>query len=855
MILLTIDGNSLLNRAFYGIKLLSNKKGQFTNAIYGFMKMLINLRDEVNPDAVVVAFDRKAPTFRHAMYDQYKAGRKPMPEELFSQMPIVKELITLLGYKIIELDGWEADDILGTLASGAKENDFCFIATGDRDSLQLIDKNVNVLLATTKMGNVRYDSCALMEEYGVTPPQMIEIKALQGDTSDNIPGVAGIGPKTAGDLIKEYGSVDGVYEALPTMKVTPKMREKLENGKESAYLSRELGKISRDVPISKNYEDYIPDTCKKGEAAKLLNHLEIFTLHEKLGLDDAEIIPDEETETLEIKVKDVTLDEIKTLLNKETDVYFISEFSGTNIAECYFLIDNTVYSVSSMQLMFDDFMLELLGDESKKKFTTDTKLLHTYARQNGCEFKNIGFDISLAGYILNPSSNDYSVNRLAKEYSVEVKCESEDEFIISAGTLKVLTEKMNEEITKNGQNHLLFDIEIPLSEVLSSMEYEGFQVDKEGIIAFGQKLENDIKILHDNICEEVGYEFNINSPKQLGVALFEDLGLPAKKKTKSGYSTNADVLESLVYAHPVIQMILDYRTYSKLKSTYCDGLVKVIGDDGRIHSTLNQTETRTGRISSAEPNLQNIPVRSPLGREMRKFFSASEGKVLVDADYSQIELRVLADIANDKTMIDSFNNDRDIHTETASQVFNMPENMVTSLMRSRAKAVNFGIVYGIGAFSLAKDIGVTRKEADSYIKGYLAHYSGVDRYMKDVINDAKEKGYAETLFARRRYLPELSASNAITRGFGERVARNMPIQGTAADIIKIAMIKVYSRLKSENLSSKLILQVHDELIVEAQENEAEKVEQILSEEMENACKMKVKLKADVQSGKTWYDCK
>ena len=383
MILLTIDGNSLLNRAFYGIKLLSNKKGQFTNAIYGFMKMLINLREEVNPDCVVVAFDRKAPTFRHTMYSEYKAGRKPMPEELFSQMPIVKELILLLGYKIIELDGWEADDILGTLASGATDNDFCFIATGDRDSLQLIDKNVNVLLATTKMGNVRYDSCALMEEYGVTPPQMIEIKALQGDTSDNIPGVAGIGPKTAGDLIKEYGSIDGVYEALPTMKVTPKMREKLENGKESAYLSRELGRISRDVPISKNYEDYIPSECKKGEAAKLLHHLEIFSLNEKLGLDGAEITPDEETETLEIKVKDSTVDEIKNLIDKETDIYFISEFSGTNIAECYFLIDNTVYSVSSMQLSFDDFMLNLLADESKKKFTTDTKLLHTYARQNG----------------------------------------------------------------------------------------------------------------------------------------------------------------------------------------------------------------------------------------------------------------------------------------------------------------------------------------------------------------------------------------------------------------------------------------------------------------------------------------
>ncbi len=855
MILLAIDGNSLLNRAFYGIKLLSNKKGQFTNAIYGFMKMLINLRDEVNPDAVVVAFDRKAPTFRHEMYSEYKAGRKPMPEELFSQMPIVKELIALLGYRIVELDGWEADDILGTLADGAEESDFCYIATGDRDSLQLIDRNVNVLLATTKMGNVRYDTNALWEEYGVSPCQMIEIKALQGDTSDNIPGVAGIGPKTAGDLIKEYGSVDGVYTALPDMKITPKMREKLENGKESAYLSRKLGTISRDVPISKKYGDYLPLDAKKGEAAKLLNHLEIFSLNEKLGLEDAEFVPDEEASEIEIKIKDSNIDEVRMLIEKNDEIAFITEFSGINVAEAYFCFDGTVYCLSSLQLGFEAFLLDFLKDETKKKFTTDTKLLHSYAMSNGSSFKNIGFDISLAGYILNPSSNDYTVSRLAKEYSVQVKCDTEDEFVLSAGALKTLTEKMSAEIEKNSQNHLMFDIEIPLSEVLASMELEGFKVDKDGIINFGQKLENDIKILQESIYEEVGYEFNINSPKQLGVALFEDLGLPAKKKTKSGYSTNADVLESLQYVHPVIKMILNYRSFAKLKSTYCDGLVKVIGDDGRIHSTLNQTETRTGRISSAEPNLQNIPVRSPLGKEMRMFFSADEGKILVDADYSQIELRVLADIANDKTMIDSFNSDRDIHTETASQVFNMPENMVTPLMRSRAKAVNFGIVYGIGAFSLAKDIGVTRKEADSYIKGYLDHYSGVDRYMQEVISEAKERGYAETLFARRRYLPELSASNAITRGFGERVARNMPIQGTAADIIKIAMIKVYNRLKEENLASKLILQVHDELIVEALENEADKVKKILSEEMENACQMKVKLKADVQSGKTWYDCK
>ncbi len=855
MILLAIDGNSLLNRAFYGIKLLSNKKGQFTNAIFGFTKMLINLRDEVHPDAVVVAFDRKKPTFRHKIYSDYKAGRKPMPEELHSQMPIVKELITLLGYKIIEIDSWEADDILGTLADGAGDTDHCYIATGDRDSLQLIDKNVTVLLATTKLGNVVYTPEKLMEEYGVTPPQMIEIKALQGDTSDNIPGVQGIGPKTAGDLIQAYKSVDGVYEALPEMKITPKMREKLENGKESAYLSRELGTISREAPISKNYADYLPAECKKSEAATLLNSLEIFSLNEKLGLNDIEIIPEKEEETLKISEKEATLDEIKELIDKNENIYFITEFSGFHPAEVYFLFDNTVYHLSSLQLGFEDFFLSFLADKAKKKYTTDTKLLHSFALMSDSEFKGTRLDVSLAGYILNPSSSDYTVARLMKEYNINIQSETDDEAVLSAGVIKVLSEKLLSEIEANEQTSLLLDIEMPLSEVLASMEVEGFSVDREGIIEFGEKLEKEIEALKQSIYNEVGYEFNINSPKQLGVALFEDLGLPAKKKTKSGYSTNADVLESLMYAHPVVKMVLDYRSYAKLKSTYCDGLVKVIDDDGRIHSTLNQTETRTGRISSTEPNLQNIPVRTELGREMRKFFLASEGKVLVDADYSQIELRVLADIADDKTMINAFNSENDIHTETASQVFNMPQNMVTPLMRSRAKAVNFGIVYGIGAFSLAKDIGVTRKEADSYIKGYLEHYSGVDAYMKNVINTAREQGYAETLFKRRRYLPELSASNAITRGFGERVARNMPIQGTAADIIKIAMIRVYNRLRDEKLSARLILQVHDELIVEAEEKDRSAVEKILAEEMENSASMKVKLKADVNSGRSWYECK
>jgi len=832
MKLLAIDGNSIINRAFYGIKLLSTKSGQFTNGIQGFMNIMTKLRAQIKPDAIAVAFDLRAPTFRHKMYDGYKAGRKGMPPELASQMPILKKLLTHLGIKIVEIEGYEADDILGTLSKACVGEDFCFIATGDRDSLQLVGDNTKVCLATTKE-TIIYDADKIMEEYGVTPSGLIEIKALQGDSSDNIPGVAGIGKKTAGDLIQQFKSIDNIYNNLDELDIKASVREKLRADKDKAYLSHKLGTIDRDIPINTDLNSYLisePDS----EAFKILAELEMFAMIEKLGLERTVEEKVEEEKTV-VEVLDTV--DFKTLSSKQIFITLTSDGG-------YIAFDNFVSEV-------DEDLLEKILESDIEKVTADVKSV--YEKYPDLDIRNIGFDAALAGYILNPSSKSYEVLRLAEEYAVNIP-ECPDEFL-DVAALRSSYPVLSEKIEENGQTQLLKEIEIPLAKVLADMEEIGFLVDRFGIEDFSDNLDTQIKSLTQEIYNLVGYEFNINSPKQLGVALFEDLGLPAKKKTKSGYSTNAEVLEALSEEHPVIDKILSYRTLSKLKSTYCDGLLKVIAPDGRIHSTLNQTETRTGRISSTEPNLQNIPVRSEIGREMRKFFIAAPGCVLVDADYSQIELRVLADIADDENMISAFNNGDDIHSITASQVFNMPLEMVTPLMRSRAKAVNFGIVYGIGAFSLGKDIGVPRAEADKYIKGYLAHYSGVDKYMKDVVEKAKDDGFVSTIFGRRRYLPELTASNGMLRSFGERVARNMPIQGTAADIIKIAMVKVWQRLKSEKLESKLIMQVHDELIVEALESEAETVKQIVKEEMENACKMKVSLLADVNAGKSWYDAK
>ena len=859
MKILAIDGNSILNRAFYGIRALSTKDGRFTNGIYGFLTILMKLRDEVNPDGVAIAFDLKAPTFRHKMYDGYKANRHGMPPELAQQLPILKELLVALGYKIVTLEGFEADDILGTVAGMCSSEDQCFIATGDRDSFQLIRENVTVLLPHTKMGTTTteiYTPARLMEEYGVEPLQMIDIKALQGDTSDCIPGVAGIGQKTAGDLIQKFGSIQNIYDNIDTLEIKETLKTKLQNDKEKAFLSYTLGKIINDAPIGCELLDFIPQIADEDKARAMLVDLEMFKIIEKLNFSAPTVVPKVEKSVELDFVDDFDANDLLSKIEGEKSAYFTVDYKDLDNPIFCFLCDNKVYYLQPMHLGYFDLVKAILENENIAKHTDNSKLLYRFAFLNNIDIKNMALDTSLAGYILNPSSNSYAPLRLCEEYKAPIpKVKSELELAQECAVMKSVSARLKAQIEGNNQEYLLYSVEMPLAQVLASMEHIGFMVDRKGIADFTAKISNELNEIQNEIYLMAGEEFNINSPKQLGVILFEKMGLPAKKKTKSGYSTNADVLESLQDESPIIEKILWFRTLSKLYSTYCEGLLKVIGEDGRIHSSFIQTETRTGRISSTEPNLQNIPVRKEIGREMRRFFVAKEGSLLADADYSQIELRVLSHIADDKEMIKAFNDEVDIHTVTASQVFNMPVELVTPLMRSRAKAVNFGIVYGIGAFSLAKDIGVTRKEADEYIKGYLRHYAGVDKYMETVAKDAKEKGYVSTLWGRRRYLPELNSSNGMLRAFGERVARNMPIQGTAADIIKIAMVRVYNRLKAENMEARLILQVHDELIVEAPENEIEKAAAILSEEMENACKMKVRLRADVNIGKTWYDAK
>ena len=841
--LLAIDGNSIINRAFYGIKLLTTKDGTYTNGVYGFINILNKLRELENPDGIAVAFDLRKPTFRHLKYDAYKAGRKGMPDELASQMPILKEWLTLAGYACVECEGYEADDILGTLAAACESyGNECVIATGDRDSLQLISDSTRVLLTATKMGRpevINYDKAALYERYGLTPDEMIELKSLMGDSSDNIPGVAGVGEKTAADLISRYHSIDYIYDNIDAIEVKDGVRKKLIAGKDSAYLSRELGTICKTAPIDTVIENYKSRQRDEEGLARLMTSLEFFKLMEKMNISPSVHSHENGAEAEAIRTfavcdkEDLKPDGKADIYSENGEYYAVS---GDRVCKCD-----------------GDFAKQLLENADIEKRVYDSKKIKkVFPNADG-----IVFDVSLAGYLCNPSSSSYSVERLTQEYCVsEPKLsENADAGLKNACAFSMLCDTLTTELKSTGQYELLTSIEIPLALVLAEMETTGFLVDCGGLKNMNSELEQRINVISKEIFDLVGYEFNLNSPKQLGVALFEKLGLPAKKKTKSGYSTKAEVLEELRYAHPAVGLLLEYRQLAKLKSTYCEGLQAAVADDGRIHTTFNQTETRTGRISSLEPNLQNIPVRTEEGKRLREYFTAPDGCVLCDADYSQIELRVLASIAHDENMINAFNSGVDIHTLTASQVFGMPVDMVTPLMRSRAKAVNFGIVYGIGAFSLSKDIGVSRKEADAYIKGYLATYPEVAKYMDNVITEAKQNGYVTTLFGRRRYLPELSSSNAMLRAFGERVARNAPIQGTAADIIKIAMIRVSDRLKREIPSARLILQVHDELIAECEEKDANAVCKILTEEMENSAEMAVKLTADAHYGKTWLEAK
>lgn len=868
MKLLVLDGNSILNRAFYGIKLLSTRDGFFTNGIYGFINILNKLLDEVKPQAAAVAFDLAAPTFRHTEFDGYKAGRKPMPEELRMQVPILKELLDKMGIMRLEAEGFEADDILGTEAAAcAKRGDDCVIATGDRDSLQLVSDRTIVLLAGTKGGKPEttvYDIAKIREIYGVEPKELIEVKALMGDASDRIPGVAGIGEKTALKLIQSYKSVKNIYDRLSELDIRDSIRKKLETDRDKAFMSRTLAEIRTDAPVETDINKLKIGTPDKSALYELLKRLEFFKLIEKLELQKPSEISGPAQSTASVKV--MTAEDGKKLLlslKKEGKADFSTVINGKIAAFAFALDQMVVIALPDKTKGFDEFFREFMADETIKKHTHDIKPLFSECLRLGYDLKGAAFDTMLAGYVLDPLSNSYELLRLCEKFGItppEADCPpdlSEDiaDAVRTAVCIRALYPVMSAKLEENGQSRLYNEVELPLASVLAQMETDGFMVDAAGIKNYGDALEIKLSDIQSRIYEYVGYEFNINSPKQLGAALFEKLALPAKKRTKTGYSTNAEVLEALRGYHPVIDLLLDYRQLSKLKSTYTDGLLKVIAGDGRIHTSFNQVETRTGRISSTEPNLQNIPVRSEAGRELRRFFIPQNGWVLIDADYSQIELRILAHIADDKAMIDAFNKNVDIHALTASQVFNMPINMVTPLMRMRAKAVNFGIVYGIGAFSLSQDIGVSVKEADSYIKGYLDKFSGVRQYMEKVIESAHQKGYVETLLGRRRNLPELASSNRNLRNFGERVARNTPIQGTAADIIKIAMIKVHDRFIKEKMKSRLILQVHDELIVEAPEEETERAKQILQEEMEGAMTLSVKLEVDVHSGNSWYSAK
>ncbi len=868
MKLLVLDGNSILNRAFYGIRALTTRDGLYTNGIYGFLNILHKLTEELGPDVTAVAFDLPAPTFRHKAYAGYKAGRKPMPEELKMQMPLLKELIDHMGIARLEAEGFEADDILGTEAGAwDARGDECFIATGDRDSLQLVGGGVKVMLAGTKAGRPEttvYDETKIREVYGVTPRQLIDVKALMGDASDNIPGVAGVGEKTALSLIARFGSLDAVYEQLDSPDIKAGVRKKLETGKDSAYMSRDLAVIHKDAPVSTDPK--ILGAAKRDDAAlyRLLNRLEFSSVITRMGLTPGEAAPGQEAAASAALPAAAETDGAALLCRlraqQRADFATLVGPDGQIAAMAFAFDDSVRVALPEKTAGFADFVREMLTDGSIAKNTHDSKSLW---RTAGADIRGELFDTMLAGYLIDPLASSYEPTRLCDTLHTPLPTLDagfglmEDAVACAKNALAVrmIRQPLGERLVHNGQRKLFDEVEMPLSRVLAEMETAGFRVDANGIAAFGQKLEAKLGEICTEIYGMVGYEFNLNSTKQLGEALFVKLGLPPKRRTKTGFSTDADVLDALRGYHPVIGRLLEYRQLSKLKSTYTDGLLKVVAADGRIHSSFNQVETRTGRISSTEPNLQNIPVRSELGRELRRFFIPADGCLLVDADYSQIELRILAHIADDKAMIEAFNSGVDIHTLTASQVFHMPVEMVTPLMRSRAKAVNFGIVYGISAFSLSQDIGVTVREADSYIKGYLDTFSGVRAYMEDEIRRAHEQGYVETLLGRRRDLPELKSANRNVRAFGERVARNTPIQGTAADVIKIAMVRVRDRLKRENLRARLILQVHDELIAEAPEDEVVPVSLILREEMEGAMKMKVKLAADVHCGKTWFDAK
>lgn len=863
--LLILDSNSILNRAFYGVRYLSAKDGTPTNAIYGFLNILLKLIKEQEPDYICAAFDVKAPTFRHKQYEGYKAQRKPMPEGLAAQMPLAKDVLRAMDVTILEKEGYEADDIIGTVARLCEESEIsCFIATGDKDDLQLASDKTKVILTVTKSGyneTIIYDDKAVKEKYHVTPTEFIDVKALMGDPSDNIPGVKGVGEKTAMSLIEKHHSIEYIYENIDDIGLKGAMLQKMKDGREMAFMSKELATINRNTPIEFNAEECVFDGFENnGELYEILKRLELNSIIKKLDLSGGDNVKESEDifKDFSYQVGD------KNMISGDK-VTVVLDFDGDNISSAAVGVGN-----NAVVLNEQDDIKELLEDDSIAKVMFDVK--EAIVKLNGrIDIKNISDDTAIAAYLVDPAKNEYTIEKLASEYfgtvieKPEVKQLSllddvetdRSEYLAKcAVALGVLNECIGDKIKENGQEKLYQEVELPLVTVLAHLEINGFLVDDNQLKEFADKLGEKIDALTNEIYMLAGEEFNINSPKQLGVILFEKLELKPVKKTKTGYATNADVLEKLRDKHPIVNFIMEYRQLAKLKSTYCDGLTAVVNPNThRIHSVFTQTVTVTGRLSSTEPNLQNIPTRTELGREIRKMFVAKEGYVLVDADYSQIELRVLAHIANDETMINAFRNNEDIHAVTASQVLGIPLEDVTKEQRSSAKAVNFGIVYGIGEFSLAQDLHISVKEAKAYIESYLEKYHGVRNYMESIKEQAKKDGYVKTMLNRIRYIPELKSPNYNIRQFGERVALNTPIQGTAADIIKLAMVRVDNRLINEGLKSKLILQVHDELIVEAHKDEVDKVKQILSEEMQSAMELNVPLKVDMSTGHSWYDAK
>ena len=844
MKLMILDGNSVINRAFFGVKPLTTRDGLYTHAIYGFLNILEKMEKEEQPDAVCVAFDLHGPTFRHLRYDGYKATRHGMPEELAMQMPVMKDVLRAMNIPIYECQGWEADDVIGTVGKICSNNGWeCVVVTGDRDSLQLIDENVHVKLVISKAGQTNatlYTEEKFKEEYGFEPKRLIDLKALMGDSSDNIPGVKGIGEKTAKNLLMKFGTLDGVYENLDDSIVKPKMRENLVTYKDNAYLSYELATIVSEAPIDFEPKDAIIMPYNRPALYELFQKLEFVRLIDKYGLRGAEV---EMEKPVVCKCAALPRCDEMPAGGLPCAVY-IAEDGTLGVAW-----EKGVCTMTPMEVqMACDCLLGRMNCVCH-----DVKATMHRLDELGLCYGEFAFDTALAAYDLNPSQSDYPVSKLATTFLGTTV--DDGDAAACAEALWNLRPVLEAELERNGMTKLYQEIEFPLCGVLYRMECLGIDIDRTQLIQFGEMLTQRIDECEKLIFSYSEEPFNINSTKQLGTLLFEKLGLPPVKKTKTGYSTNADVLEKLKNKHPIIPAIMDYRMLTKLKSTYAEGLLKEIREDGRIHTTFQNLVTATGRLSSTEPNLQNIPVRTDLGAEIRKMFIPKAGHVLVDADYSQIELRVLAHIADDANMCHAFQNGLDIHAVTASQVFGVPVEEVTSLQRRHAKAVNFGIVYGISEFSLSEDIGVSRYEAKEYIESYLANYRGVRAYMKNVVEDAKNRGYTETMFGRRRYIPELKSSNFNVRSGAERMTLNTPIQGTAADLIKLAMIRVDKALRENFPEAKLILQVHDELIVECPEEQAEAVAALVSREMESVAELKVPLTAEAKFGKSWYEAK